>query len=226
MRIAPEDERQGLESPPNRKEKYGARLAVVLVEFQKQWTEPGLFHLLIRREMQRNQVMANATQLAKTARALQVPVIHAPLVVDPKAKRGLYAHITRGLFFRKDSHRAEIDERVFHEQDRVVKGRSGFDAFKGSDLEQVLRELHITTVLLAGFATDQCVGKTLRSALRKGFSAYMITDCSATFCRALQRRAERLAKGHTLSHEALTDSTCIIHETSSQESQAPVRSAR
>lgn len=178
-------------------------LAVVLVEFQNQWTERGLFRFLVGRVMKRNGVVQNAIGLTTAARNLGVPVIHAPLVVDPSNKRGLYAHLTRGLFFRKGSRAAQLDKRVFADGDRVVNGRISFDAFDGSDLEVALREVGADRVLIAGFATDQCVSKTLKTALKKGFDAYMVADCCATFSPALQRSAEKKADGRVVHHSAL-----------------------
>ena len=142
------------------------RDVLLLIEFQKQWTDrPGLYHRLIDRELRRNNVIENATRITATARAAGVPVVHAPLVVDRRDLRGTFATLTRGRVFTAGGRGAEITDAVYEESDTVIRGRTGFDAFIDSDLESVLRELSADRVLIGGFVTDQCVVKTFRTAL-------------------------------------------------------------
>ncbi len=172
--------------------------ALVLIEFQNQWTRPGFYHALIGREMQRLRVMENAQAVTTAARKAGVPVIHAPLVIDPGSKRGLFAHLTQGMVFRAGTSAAEIDARVFDRHDLVAKGRTAFDAFVNSDLEALMRSTGRSVFLFGGFATDQCVVRTIRTALRKELDAWLIEDCAATFASFLHRRATRRLPGRTV----------------------------
>lgn len=70
--------------------------AIVLVEFQKQWTEKGLFNQLIKHQLDSTNVVRNTQHLVAKAREIGIPVIHAPLVVDPHNKNGWLAHLTFG----------------------------------------------------------------------------------------------------------------------------------
>jgi len=163
---------------------------IVLLEFQNQWTKPGLFNLLVGREMRRNNVLKNAQTLLGVARKVGVPVLQAPLWVDPKNLKGLYAHLTRGMFFRKGSIKGAIDERIMVDTDIVIQGRTAFDAFVGSDLEETLKPYRGQRILFAGFATDQCVLKTILSAQKLGYDAWLISDVSATFFKFIQNNTE------------------------------------
>ncbi|WP_279097953.1 cysteine hydrolase family protein [Gordonia bronchialis] len=184
------------------------RDVLLLIEFQKQWTDrPGLYHRLIDRELRRNNVIENATRITATARAAGVPVVHAPLVVDRRDLRGTFATLTRGRVFTAGGRGAEITDAVYEESDTVIRGRTGFDAFIDSDLESVLRELSADRVLIGGFVTDQCVVKTFRTALAKGFDARVVPAITATFLPVMQRRAERRFAGRTLS---LEESSTIV----------------
>ena len=89
----------------------------------------------------------------------------------------------------------------------MIRGRTGFDAFIDSDLESVLRELSADRVLIGGFVTDQCVAKTFRTALAKGFDARVVPAITATLLPVMQRRAERRFAGRTLS---LEESSTIV----------------
>lgn len=184
------------------------RDVLLLIEFQKQWTDPpGLYHRLIDRELRRNNVIENATLITATARAAGVPVVHAPLVVDRRDLRGTFATLTRGRVFTAGGRGAEITDAVYEESDTVIRGRTGFDAFIDSDLESVLRELSADRVLIGGFVTDQCVAKTFRTALAKGFDARVVPAITATLLPVMQRRAERRFAGRTLS---LEESSTIV----------------
>ena len=66
-----------------------------------------------------------------------------------------------------------------HPGDPVIRKTTG-DAFYGSTLEAELRSRGITTVLLAGYATDFCVDATLRSAASKDFAVIVVADAHTT----------------------------------------------
>lgn len=55
--------------------------------------------------------------------------------------------------------------------------------FIGTGLEQWLREKGISTLVLAGLTTDQCVSTTARMAANLGFTTYVVGDATATYER-------------------------------------------
>ncbi len=63
--------------------------------------------------------------------------------------------------------------------DLIIRKRT-CDAFYGTPLESQLRARQITTLVLTGFATDFCVGSTLRNALSKEFAVIVIADAHTT----------------------------------------------
>ena len=60
--------------------------AVVLIEFQNQWTNKGLYHWLIKGQLTSRNVLANTITLVDEARKKGVKIIHAPLIIDPENK--------------------------------------------------------------------------------------------------------------------------------------------
>ncbi len=174
--------------------------AVVLVEFQEQWTGRGLYNALIRKQLEGRRVLENTGHLVEEARNRGLAIIHAPLVIDPGNKKGAFAHLTRGLVFNKNSWRSRLTDGLHRDGDTVVTGRYTFDAFTGSDLERGLRERAIKTLFVCGFTTDQCVAKTIRKALGRGFDAFLVSDCTATLGGFLQRRTEAAFADRVLDH--------------------------
>ncbi|MCP4198528.1 MAG: cysteine hydrolase, partial [Proteobacteria bacterium] len=110
--------------------------AIVLVEFQKQWTEKGLFHWLIKKQLESRNVVENTQRLVAGARKLGIPIIHAPLVVDPHNKKGWMDYPTLGQIFTKDSWKSEFVPCLFEEADPIAQREyynlKAFDAFFGS----------------------------------------------------------------------------------------------
>ncbi len=181
--------------------------AIVLVEFQKQWTEKGLFNWLIRHQLESRDVVKNTQRLVTRARENGVTVVHAPLVVDSQSRKGWLAHLTFGRVFTRDTWRTEPVPGLFEEGDLIAYRRyynfSAFDAFFNSGLEQILNEQGIKKIFICGFATNQCPAKTLRTALRRGFDPYMVSDCTATFNGFFQGNTERKFRERTVTSREL-----------------------
>ncbi|NOZ03683.1 MAG: cysteine hydrolase [FCB group bacterium] len=177
--------------------------AVLLIEFQKQWTEKGLYHWLIKGSLENRNVMENTLDFVEKARAAGIRIIHAPLVIDPENKKGWLAHLTFGKVFTKGTEKADISPGLFKKGDLCVTGRYAFDAFIGSDLEALLKENNISNVFICGFTTDQCVAKTMKTALEKGFNAYMVSDCTATMNRLFQKLTESKFQSNVTDHQTV-----------------------
>jgi len=179
--------------------------AIVLVEFQEQWTEKGLFHWMVKRQLKSRDAIKNTQKLIVESRKRGVSIIHAPLVVDPRNKKGWMAYATFGWIFTKNNWKSEIAPGLFEEGDPIAKREyynlQAFDAFYKSDLEKILREQAVKNIFICGFATDQCPSKTLRTAERKGFNPFLVSDCTATFSGLLQKRAEQKHGERTLSSQ-------------------------
>ncbi len=95
---------------------------------------------------------------------------------------------------------SENKKGLFKESDTLVTGRYAFDAFVGSDLEQGIKDNDIKTLFICGFTTDQCVAKTMRTAIKKGINSYLVSDCTATMNGFFQWKTERKYRGKVVNH--------------------------
>src|SRR5471030_3007682 len=62
---------------------------------------------------------------------------------------------------------------------RVVKHK--YDAFFETDLDSILRNLHIKTMIIVGTATNVCCESTARSGFFRDYQIAFPSDCNATF---------------------------------------------
>ncbi len=170
------------------------KTAIVLVEFQKQWTEKGFFHSLIKNQLESRDVVKTTQMLVKEARKLGIKIVHAPLIVDPHNKKGWMSYPSFGMVFTKGTWKSEFVPDLFEKGDLIAKREyynyKAFDAFYKSSLEETLQNHNIKNIFICGFATDQCPVKTLKTAKLKDFNPFLVADCTATFNSSSQKKAE------------------------------------
>jgi nicotinamidase-related amidase len=70
---------------------------------------------------------------------------------------------------------------------RVVKHK--FDAFFETDLDAILRNQRIETVIIVGTATNVCCESTARSAFFRDYQVVLPADCNASFDRGMHEAA-------------------------------------
>ena len=165
-----------------------SQMAILVVEFQKTWTERSFFHRLIRKEYESRNVLENTKRLLESARARGVTVIQSPFILDREDKATYRSiPILPKLFgqFTANTWRAEYTEGVFDTSDLEVRGRVGFDNTKGSNLRNLLEERGIKRIYFTGFTTDHCVAETMDTLLSEGYECILVSDCTATRNRKL-----------------------------------------
>ncbi len=59
----------------------------------------------------------------------------------------------------------------------TVSGRTGFNAFRGTELDKLLRQRGIRRVQLAGASMAACIDSTARTAYELGYEVGILEDC-------------------------------------------------
>ncbi len=164
-----------------------ARTALVLVEFQNEWlSENGHLHQLIRGSLIHDETSARGRELLNSMRRLGVLVVHAPLVYSEDYReiarpRGLQREIVeRGLFKRGSTSAAIHADFAPLSGEPIAVGRTGLSAFRGSDLDEILRRHQVDTLIFAGFATNVCVTFTAADAFDRGYDVILAREAVAT----------------------------------------------
>jgi nicotinamidase-related amidase len=164
-----------------------ATTALVLIEFQNDFTTPGgTLHDAVAGVMASTGMLDNAIKAAAATRAAGAIVIYSPIAFAPGYNEisshpyGILKGVVDSKSFVKGGWGAEmIDALTPKTGDIVIEGKRGLDAFASTNLDFIMRSKGIHTVALAGFLTNCCVESTMRSAYEGGYEVITLTDAVA-----------------------------------------------
>ncbi|AXX29865.1 cysteine hydrolase [Actinosynnema pretiosum subsp. pretiosum] len=176
-----------------------ARTAVVLIEYQNDFTsQGGALHDAVAPVMADTGMLPKTVELVDAARAAGAVVMHTPIAFAEgyheitATPYGILKGVVDGKAFVRGSWGAAIvDDLVPRAGDIVVEGKRGLDAFASTNLDFMLRSKGITDVVLGGFLTNCCVESTMRTAYESGYRVHAVTDCVAATSRAEHENAIR-----------------------------------
>ncbi|MFL6040142.1 MAG: cysteine hydrolase [Gaiellales bacterium] len=176
-----------------------ARTAVVLVEYQNDFTsDGGALHGAVKEVMDETGMLENTRRLVDEAREAGATIVHAPIsfapgygeLGDPDKVYGILKGVIDSNAFVKGTWGAEICEQMAPaEADIIVEGKRGLDTFATTNLDFILRSRDVDTVVLGGFLTNCCVESTMRTAYEKGYDVITLTDCTAATSSEEQQAA-------------------------------------
>ncbi|NMO04631.1 cysteine hydrolase [Gordonia sp. TBRC 11910] len=164
-----------------------AKTALVLIEFQNEFTSPGgVLHDAVAGVMDSTGMLDKTVALAAKARAAGVTVMHAPITFAPgygeltRHPYGILKGVVDGNAFVKGSWGAAIvDALTPADGDILIEGKRGLDTFASTNLDFILRSKGIDTIILGGFLTNCCVESTMRTGYENGFRVITLSDCTA-----------------------------------------------
>ena len=174
-----------------------AKTALVLIEYQNDFTSPGgSLHDAVAGVMHRSHMLSNTEQTVRRARELGATVAHVPISFTEDYHEltpqpyGILKGVVDSKSFRQGTWGAAIvDVLAPQPADIVVEAKRGLDPFASTNLDFILRSRGITTIALAWFLTNCCVESTMRTAYEKGYDVITLTDCTATLSDEEQRFA-------------------------------------
>ncbi|UGQ11826.1 cysteine hydrolase [Yinghuangia sp. ASG 101] len=159
--------------------------ALLIIDMQNDYCHPdGVFAAAGLRVDGLDRLVADTNSLIAQARSAGTPVVWVRMEWAGDGDVGLLAE--RSPFLRERGLRrgtwgaevvAGLDRRPGDHE--VVKTR--FSAFHATDLDTLLDELGVTTVVLAGVRTDFCVESTVRDAFFRDLRAVVVRDAVAGY---------------------------------------------
>lgn len=173
--------------------------AVVLIEYQNEFTTPGgKLYDAVKDCMEKTNTLANSRKLMDGARAAGCTIIHCPINFEPghaeiaDSPYGILAGVKEGEAFTNGHWGSDFSPMMTPQPgDLVVKGKSGLCGFQSTNLDFLLSQKGTKNVVLGGFLTNCCVESTMRTAYEKGYKVYTLKDCVAATDIAAQEATLR-----------------------------------
>ena len=89
----------------------------------------------------------------------------------------------------------------------IVLDKPGKGAFCQTDLELILRNRAIKTLIVCGVTTEVCVNTTVREANDRGYECVVLADCVGSYFPEFQRVALEMIKAQGGIFGWVSDST-------------------
>ena len=152
-------------------------------------------------------VIANVRSVLDAARAAHLPVFHNRIVVHPDPNiGGNNAPIFRMLgpeSLRLDSWGASIVDEITPVDGEIALDRIRMNAFAGTSLDIMLRNLRVTDVIVVGVWTNMAVEHTARDAADRGYNVTVVADATSS----INADWQYAALGYALTNIAVISNT-------------------
>jgi nicotinamidase-related amidase len=145
----------------------------------------------------RNTVLPNLQRLIAGFRAARAEVLYT--VIENLTRDGRDRSLDYKLsnfFIAKGSWEAKVLDAIAPGDDDIVLAKTSSGLFNSTNVEYLLRNIGIDTLLVTGFLTDQCVDHTLRDAADRGFYPVCVADACATHTEERHRHALKAFAGY------------------------------
>ena len=177
-------------------------LALVIIDMQRDFLEPGGFGAALGNDVSRLQAIVPSLQaLLATFRKLGLPVIHTQECHRPdlsdcppaKLRRGGEAGLKIGdkgpmgrILVKGEPGNSIIAELAPIPGETVIT-KPGKGAFYHTPLQQLLMGKGVTHLLLTGVTTEVCVQTTMREANDRGYECLLVEDCTESYFPAFKQ---------------------------------------
>ncbi len=126
------------------------------------------------------EVIPRIQSLLSMCRGKGIEVIHVRVAELTDDSRDVgWKQVVRGLAVPKGSREAHLLEEVAPAGDEIVVSKSSSGAFATTNLDRILRNLGLTTLIFTGTSTGGCVESTARDALDLGYDVVIVSDACA-----------------------------------------------
>jgi biuret amidohydrolase len=201
------------------------KAALLIIDMQRDFLEPGGFGAALGNDVTLLQAAVEPCRavLAATRRA-GILVIHTreghradlsdapPLKVergDPALRIGAPGPMGRILVRGEPGH--DIIPELYPVAGEPVVDKPGKGAFYQTDLELMLHNRRINTLVVCGVTTEVCVNTTVREANDRGFRCIVLSDCCASYFPDFHRMGLEMIKAQGGIFGWVSSSTALLN---------------
>ena len=181
-----------------------AHAALLVIDMQNDFCSPGGWADVAGLDISRTAgVISPINQVLLAAREMSLFIIHTreghrPDLSDCSESKQRKMRQTgfeygqpgpKGRFYIHGTWNNEIVDDLKPLPGETVIDKPGKGAFYATDLELILRNRSISTLIVCGVTTHVCVSSTLREAADRGFDAVLLRDCCQSYEEHLHQGA-------------------------------------
>jgi nicotinamidase-related amidase len=160
-------------------------IAVILVGYQNDYfAENGILKGVVEEPGRVDEVLKNTISLVKKLIPTEATILATGIVLTPSYRAlanstGILDKIKEVGAFTQGTPGAEIIDEIKQFGDKItyVTGKEGFNSFKDTDLDKLLKSKNIKQVWVAGMVTSLCIDSTARAAYERGYQVSILEDC-------------------------------------------------
>jgi nicotinamidase-related amidase len=174
------------------------RTCLLLIDVQNYVWSPDVAKRLPHFDSQvRDVVLPNLRRLIEAFRRAGAEVMYT--VIENLTKDGRDRSLDYKLsdfFVGKGSWEAKVLDVVAPTDDDIVLPKTSSGVFNSTNIEYLLRNMEVETLVVTGFLTDQCIDHTIRDAADRGFYPICVADACASHSQTRHDNALKAFSGY------------------------------
>jgi biuret amidohydrolase len=197
-----------IEAEPYEFELIPSRCALVIIDMQRDFLEPGGFGEMLgndvsqlRRTIEPNRNLLDAWRRAGL-QVIHTREGHRPDLTDlPPAKKVRGRSVTcigdagpMGRILVRGEIGHDIIPELYPLTSEPVIDKPGKGAFFATDLQAILQHRGITQLVVTGVTTEVCVNTTVREANDRGYDCLVLEDCVGSYFPEFQEMGLKMIK--------------------------------
>ena len=148
-------------------------------------------------QMMRETALPNMQRLQTACRLARIEVIYTVIEALTRDGRDLSLdYRISGLFVPRGSWDAKVLDAIAPAEDEVVLPKTSSSVFISTNIDYVLRNLGVRSLMIAGVLTDQCIDSAVRDACDLGYLVTVPIDACATLSAERHEWALRNNRGY------------------------------
>ena len=200
------------------------RTALLIIDMQRDFVEPGGFGAMLGNDVEKLRVaIAPLQKLLAAARKAGLFILHTREGHRPDLSDLPPAKLMRGhgktrigdvgpmgrILIRGEAGHDIIPE-LYPMSGEPIIDKPGKGSFCQTDLELILKNRGIQTLIVCGVTTEVCVHTTVREANDRGFECLVPADCAASYFPEFHDMALRMITAQSGIFGWVSDSTKVI----------------
>jgi ureidoacrylate peracid hydrolase len=158
-----------------------AHAALLIIDVQNYCTRPEAGASEYLRRSLRDAVLPNIRRLQLACRGAAIEVVYSVIenMTGDGRDRSLDYKIS-GIDVPRGSRNAQVLDEVSPIGDEIVFRKTSSSVFISTNIDYVLRNLGVRSLIVTGMMTDQCVESAVRDACDLGYLVTLVTDACTT----------------------------------------------